>query len=241
MYVMNWMRGPVWSPEEPAASPAAPATTVSPEPSPTPQSTSSTETNQPNSLLGNDPNNKARDPGEAKPAEGDKSADKPADKPADAPKFDAAALKPPEGVEKFDDGTVEKIAPLAEKHGLTTEAVQDFVNLHFDILKQAAQAPYQAWNEMQTKWVDQVKADPELKDTDAVAAAVGKVFDNPNYGDPEVRKALALTGAGNNPAIIRTFYRMAKALNEGGPVAAQPGGNKAPLGPQAMYPHLKQG
>jgi hypothetical protein len=239
MLRMNWMRGPMRAPEAgegtppPSTTLAPPATTGSPEPSPTPSTNS--EPPGVNNLLGNDPNNKARDPGEVKPPEGDKPPE------GEAPKFDPAALKPPEGIEKFDDGTVEKIAPLAEKHGLSTEAVQDFVNLHFDILKQAAQAPYQAWDAMQTKWVDQVKADPELKDTDAVAAAVGKVFDNPNYGDPEVRKALALTGAGNNPAIIRTFYRMAKALNEGGPVAAQPGGSKPPLGAGAMYPHLKQG
>jgi hypothetical protein len=241
MLKMNWMRGPMRAPEGEGSTPAAttPDTTSSPAPSPTPPTTS--EPTGVNNLLGNDPKNPARDPGEAKPpAEGEP---KPGEKPAegDAPKFDAAALKPPEGVEKFDDGLLEKLGPVAEKHGLTTEAAQDLVNLHFDILKQAAQAPYQAWDAMQTKWVDQVKADPELKDTDAVAAAVGKVFDNPSYGDPEVRKALILTGAGNNPAIIRTFYRMAKALNEGGPVAAQPGGDKPPLGARAMYPHLKQG
>ncbi|MDE2471519.1 MAG: hypothetical protein KGL35_23025, partial [Bradyrhizobium sp.] len=34
--------------------------------------------------------------------------------------------------------------------------------------------------------------------------------------------ALVTTGAGNNPAIVRMFYRMARDLTEGGPVTGSP-------------------
>jgi hypothetical protein len=133
MLRMNWMRGPMRAPEgEGTGTTPAAATIEGSTPSPTPSPTPPTESGV-NNLLGNDPKNPARDPGEAKPPEAEKPAET-------APKaFDAAALKPPEGVEKFDDGLLEKLGPVAEKHGLSTEAAQDLVNLHFDILKQAAQ------------------------------------------------------------------------------------------------------
>jgi len=44
------------------------------------------------------------------------------------------------------------------------------------------------------------------------------VLDNPELSDPKFREALVFTGAGNHPAIVRTLYRWARSLSEGGAV-----------------------
>jgi hypothetical protein len=81
-----------------------------------------------------------------------------------------------------------------------------------------------AWAEQNTKWQNEVKADQELGGAklDEVKQTISKVLDNTELSDPKVREVLDFTGAGNHPAIIRTFYRWAQKLSEGGSVAGEP-------------------
>jgi hypothetical protein len=128
---------------------------------------------------------------------------------------------------------------ITKKHGLKQEAAQEYVDLYAKTVKSAADKPYQIWRDTQKGWQDEVMADPEMggKNFDNVRRVVGTALQE--YGDPGVKSALDFTGAGNNPAIIRTFYRMAKALAEPGPVAAEPPRSMKPDSPgAALYPHL---
>lgn len=160
--------------------------------------------------------------------------------PADPSAFDPTKLKLDEGLNiDTKDPSFNEFAEITKKHGLKQEAAQEYVDLYAKTVKSAADKPYQIWRDTQKSWQDEVMADSELggKNFDNVRRVVGGALQE--YGDPGVKSALDFTGAGNNPAIIRTFYRMAKALAEPGPVAAEPPRSMKPDSPgAAMYPHL---
>lgn len=177
-------------------------------------------------LLGDDP---------AKPVEGDPA--KPAD-PATPSAFDAKALTLPEGV-TLSDEDVGRLGPIAEKHKLTNEAVSDLLAIYGDRVKQLAEEPMKAWTDLNTSWINEVKADPTLGNGQGlrpeVKAAISKV--KAEYGDAALNDALNVTGAGNNPAVIRFMHKISKVLVEGGHVGGRPAapGPKGPS-PEAMYP-----
>ena len=136
-------------------------------------------------------------------------------KPADPSTFDPTKLKLDEGLNiDTKDPSFNEFAEITKKHGLKQEAAQEYVDLYAKTVKSAADKPYQIWRDTQKGWQDEVMADSELggKNFDNVRRVVGGALQE--YGDPGVKSALDFTGAGNNPAIIRTFYRMAKALAE---------------------------
>jgi len=83
-----------------------------------------------------------------------------------------------------------------------------------------------------------------------IGKALNAVFAHPD-GTPnataiaEFRSAMDMTGAGDNPAFVKAFYRMAKTFNEGKPVTGagpSPEGQRPPGGrpsaAAAMYPKL---
>lgn len=154
--------------------------------------------------------------------------------------FDPTRIKFPEDVKvPAGDPAFVEFADITRKHGLPQDAAQEYVDLYAKTVKSAADKPYQMWRDTQKGWQDEVMADPEMggKNFDNVRRTIGTVLNE--YGDPKVRQALDFTGAGNNPAIIRTFYRMAKALAEPGPVGAQAPTRSMPDSPgAALYPHL---
>lgn len=180
--------------------------------------------------------------------ESERTIDKPEDDEAKGEKkegeetakpLDLDALKLPEGVEKNEE-VWKEFGEVAAKHGLSQEAAQAVIDLHGKTLQKVADQPYQKWRDTQDNWQAEVRKDGELggKNFDVMRRTISKAFDE--YGDPKVREALDFTGAGNNPAVIRTFYRMAKALTEGGPVPAPAPGKPMPTAAEAMYPHLAE-
>lgn len=148
-------------------------------------------------------------------------------------------FKLPEGVSK-DDPTVASFLEAASAKGLSQEAAQALVDSVGPKYLEALKSPYKVWAETQTKWRDEVMADPEVGGTNLpqVRTSVAKLLDNPSFADPGLRDALKFTGASNNPAVIRSLYRMARALTEGGPV----GGSKPAAASKSlagtMYPNL---
>lgn len=144
----------------------------------------------------------------------------------------------PEGV-TLSDEDVGRLAPIAEKHKLSNEAVSDLLAVYGDRIKQLAAEPMKAWTDLNTSWVNEVKADPTLGNGQTlrpeVKAAISKV--KTEYGDAAFNDALNVTGAGNNPAVIRFLHKISKVLVEGGHVRGRP----APAGPtgpsaEALYP-----
>lgn len=188
---------PVPAPVEPAAPAAPPAAAPVPQP---PEAKPPGET-----ILG-------AKPVEEKPAE-------PA-KPEGAPeKYTDFTL--PEGAE-VNAELMSSFKDLAKANNLPQAAAQQLVEFHVSALKQVADRADQLWADANNKWVDEVKADPEIggANLEKVKTTIAKAFDQ--FGDPNVRDALEFTGAGNHPAIIRTLYKMASKLVEGAAVTGNP-------------------
>lgn len=161
-------------------------------------------------------------------------------KPAEAaPALDVSALKVPEGVE-LAEGWQDRFKESMGELGISDpEKAQKALDIYTKELTEAGTKPYALWAKTQTEWQDAVKADKEIGGDalqSTVLPTIAKVLDQ--YGTPEVRAAFAFTGAGNNPEIVRTLYRMSKALTEGGHVAGSPASKPQGTGAHALYPDL---
>lgn len=149
----------------------------------------------------------------------------------------------------LDETVGKEVSDLFRGMNLTQAQGQALMDFYVGKTQEAYQQPYQAYQEMRKGWQDAVKADKELGPKLAVVkTSVARMIDG--IGDPALassfREAMDLTGAGDNPAFIKVFYRLAQKLTEGGHVsgkAPSPLGQTAPgSGPrtaaQAMYPNL---
>jgi hypothetical protein len=131
---------------------------------------------------------------------------------------------------------------------LSQAQAQQLVDFYTAKTTESANQPYQVWQETQENWVKEVKADPVLGPRlNEVKTTISRAIDA--LGDPKLaqgfREAMDYTGAGNNPAFIKAFYKLAQMVTEGGHVA---GGGPSPQGQrragempsaaQAMYPNL---
>lgn len=194
------------TPTTPPPVTTAPAPAASPVPSPAPAPAPAADpkpaapaTSEPESLIGGAPPKTAE-----APKEGEKPPETAPEKPLE--------LKLPEGVKP------ETLAPfleVAKAHKLSQEQAQALVD--FDRARQAeADKSFQAsWKAEQTKWVEAVKADPEIgagrpevlaASIEAAKRAVAK------FGGPELARELLETGLGNNPVWVRAFVRIGKAM-----------------------------
>lgn len=178
----------------------------------------------------------------AKPAEGAAPAKEGEDSKPGA--FDADKFQPPEGLE-LSDSDKTFIGDMAKKHGLSNEAMTDLVGEYANRLKAVNEAATAAYVRTQEDWQKEIKADKDIggDKLPGVLETIGKVMSNPKITDPKFKEALNLTGAGNNPAILKTFYNLAKLVTEGGAVLGEPisGDKKPSTGPQALYPNLPTG
>jgi hypothetical protein len=159
-----------------------------------------------------------------------------AETPAAPPDY---ALTVPPGMDP-DEPLLGTFKEIAAKHGLPLEAAQDIVDMVAPKLAEALTRPYQLWKKTQEAWQAEAKSDAEFGGADFARnmASIAKVLDQ--YCDPKLRDALDVTGAGNHPAIIRSFWRLSQILTEPGHVAAaKPAAvSKDPAG--TMYPtHTK--
>jgi hypothetical protein len=131
--------------------------------------------------------------------------------------------------------------------GLSQTEGQKLMDLYMKEVVESETAPYRVWQETQEKWRTEIRNDPDIGGKlDRVRETVSRAIDG--LGDPklakEFREAMDFTGAGNNPAFIRAFYKLASLVTEGkaapagGPSpAARPQGGR-PSVATAMYPNL---
>lgn len=158
-----------------------------------------------------------------------------------------ADLKLPEGFSP-DETQFKAFADVLSNKDLTPQArAQALADLHVNALKAAAEGPSKAWDDVTNKWLGEIAADKDIGSGNPkspfkpeVKAALSKIIDQ--VGGTELRQALDFTGAGNNPAIARAFFKLAKGYTEGTPVAGSPQTGK-PQGPgaAALYPDLPVG
>ncbi len=151
---------------------------------------------------------------------------------SEAPAPEAAApeaqsygeFKLPDGA-TVDGEQLEQATALFKEAGLPQEQAQKFIDLALSREQAAATRGVQAFVDLQTKWVSEIKADPEIGGTrfEASMAQASRAIDR--LGVPGLREALNLTGAGNNPAIVKAFVRLGQMVSED---RFMPGRNAAP-------------
>jgi hypothetical protein len=214
------------APVPPSAPPASGGTPPAGDPVPPPA--------DPPSLLNAD------DP--APPKEGDA----PKEPPKEGDAFTAAAdVKMPEGFDWTSDDQKASFETLAKESGLSKEAAQKWLDYGTQALKASQEAGTKLWTDTQTEWQKQVRADPEIgSSADGLKKEVKTaIFSAINtYADDVegTKQQFDLTGAGNNPKIVKLFYRMAKALSEAPSVPGRPAAQEKarPSAAEAIYPNL---
>lgn len=158
-------------------------------------------------------------------------------------------FKLPDGF-TLDDSTSKEVTDTFKELGLSNDQGQKLVDFYAKKLTEASASPIEAWKAQQSEWQTAVKADPEIgSKLPEVKQTVARAIDG--LGDAKLaadfREAMDYTGAGNHPAFIKAFYKLAQQVTEGRSVK---GGNPSTFGqtrpgdaPQdaahAMYPNLK--
>lgn len=140
---------------------------------------------------------------------------------------------------------------LFKELNLSQDQAQKLIDFHAAKTREAAEAPGKLWADTQEEWVKAVRADPEIgSKLPVVKQTIAKAIDSlPAPLAAEFRQAMDYTGAGNNPAFIKAFYKFATQLTEGGHVS---GGGPSKFGQSApserpgslaaaMYPTLPTG
>ncbi len=203
------------------------------DPAPTPSLVNESDPNAPPA----DPNAPPADPN-APPADPN-APPKPAEPPAPEPKAEPLtmeALTVPEGFELQPE--------LAGEFLNGEQAPQDRANallaLHGKVLEAASEASSKEFEDTQTAWKDEVKADPEIGGAklQPVLANIGKLVGE--FGTPELKNVFDLTGAGNNIHMVKFLDKIAGVLTEGNYFkAGTPGGGNDPdAAAKRLYPSM---
>lgn len=168
---------------------------------------------------------------EAKQAD-EKAGDEANGKPEGAPeKYEFA---PPEGVQ-FDNKVIDAFSEAAKDLNLSQDAAQKILDKVGPVMAaQQLEAIQAASNE----WAEASKSDKEfggdkLNENLAVAK---KAMDK--FASPELRSLLNESALGNNPEVIRMFYRVGMAISEDGLVVGGNARNSEQSAAQRMYPNM---
>jgi hypothetical protein len=207
-----------------AAPSPAPTATPAPSPAPDPGLT------PPESLLNDKPESTE------KPEDG-KKPEEPA-KPEEPITYEAFKL--PDGV-TLDEAKLGDFTKLAAEARIPQDVAQKLVDLYSSDLKAIQDAPMRAWTEMQNKWQEQVRNDPEIggKNLDKNLAATKTGLKNLlGEGADKFFEALNITGAGNNPEIIRGLFKAASAHAPASPVVGSPAGLNQKTAGATLYPGM---
>lgn len=150
----------------------------------------------------------------------------------------------PEGVEA-DDAALAPYTDVLAAHRVPQEAAQALLDLHIAETQRVAEAfraeQQSAWDATRADWRDRFMADEQIggnrqQTTLARASEVIDRFAGTPEQAKELRDVLALTGAGDHPALIRAFANIAKAFSEGRPVPAAMAKGPAPRStPRSRY------
>ena len=145
--------------------------------------------------------------------------------------FDPDKITVPTGMTR-DDTLFGEFTNLAKEHGLTAPVAQGLIDLAAKQVQAATQKQQATWDKQNSDWQAEIRGDKEIggDKLNGVLQTFAKVASDPELSDPKFREALAFTGAGNHPAIVRTLAKWARALSEGGPVQ---GGGPAVNGSRA--------
>jgi hypothetical protein len=147
--------------------------------------------------------------------------------PADRPTY--SDFKLPEGA-TVDSDSLKAASTLFADSGLNQEQAQKFIDLAVSREKAQAESGLRAFVDLQNKWVSEIKADPDIggERLQATIASATRAIDR--LAIPGLREALDLTGAGNNPAIVKAFARIGQMIAED---RFRPGNGAPPVAPRS--------
>lgn len=178
------------------------------------------------------------------PAEGDKPSE--GEKPPEEPKpVTLEDIKAPEGVTLTadDPGLKDFLGIVNDNKMSPAERATALIHLQAKLAKEASEKGSNEFAEMQQKWQDEVRADPEIggKKLQANQTMISRALDK--FGSAEARQAFDYTGAGNNPHIFKFITKLCQAANimePGRPVLGQPGGGRELTAAEKLYPNQGQ-
>jgi hypothetical protein len=168
-----------------------------------------------------------------------------------------AAFRAPDNY-TIDSAAIAEAVPLFKELGLTQDQAQKLVDAQIRRDIALAKAPDAAVTTMRNEWRGKVNADAELLATvdknsgktgmDAVQVNIARTISVlPIDLQVDFRHAMNLTGAGDHPAFVKAFNRLAAYVTEGSHVAGggpstfgqtKPGAPTKPSAAQALYPNL---
>ena len=171
-------------------------------------------------------------------AKDDKAANEgEADKKAGPP--EKYEFKLPDGV-KVPDEVRSEYEGVFKELGLTQDQAQKLVDLQLKFEQKAAEQTKAQWATTHQEWIAAFKADKEIGGDEAAqkqSLAYAKKALASEFATPGFAEALEVTGAGNNPEVIRFLTRFGKAISDDKFVAgtSAPGAAKGSVPAKAFY------
>lgn len=116
----------------------------------------------------------------------------------------------PEG-QQFDPAVIDAFSDVARELNLSQDAAQKVLDKVAPVLHSRQLEQIEA---VKTDWANQTRGDTELGGAklDENLATAKRALDQ--YGTPELKNMLNETGLGNQPEVIRLFYRVGKTLSQ---------------------------
>lgn len=144
-------------------------------------------------------------------------------------------FKVPEGTE-MDEGLSSAYQEFAKGAKLTQEQFDALTPKLAEKLTEIRGEAFKAYSDLQNKWIGEVKADPEFGGAklESSLADAAKAIDS--FGGPALRDALRVTGAGNNPAIVKAFIQIGKLISDESRFVSGKPATQPVSGAERMFP-----
>ncbi len=159
--------------------------------------------------------------------------------PAPAPTpFDPATFAFPEGIEVTDAQKI-SLGEVATKYNIPQEAMTDLMKMYAEtasaVSDRVSTEVTDAWNTTMNEWQTATKTLYGAELPKALTMA-NTVLDE--FGTPELKEALRITGLGNHVEIFKFLGKISEKVGEAAPVPA--GGTPAPAqdGIYKLYPSM---
>lgn len=144
---------------------------------------------------------------------------------------------------KFADGSqvmpemAAAFTDVVNKYGIPRDAVSALIDLQQKATLANSEAGSRDWAKTQEDWTAEVMKDPEVggQKWPEVQTKIGTLMDT--FGSPELRQAFDLTGAGNNPHVVRFMSKVAAQLTESGFISSGKGGGGQKSDAEILYPN----
>lgn len=149
---------------------------------------------------------------------------KPEEKPAEVAPVALTDFKIPEGYTLDEKAGGDFLAVLNDKNLTGKDLGQKLLDMQIEREKGLSEKGQADWTALQEQWKEAVKKDPEIGGAkfEETMTNIGRVLDK-YKATQETRDAFTMTGAGNNPHIVRFLNSVAKDVIEAQPTVGGPG------------------